>query len=111
MPAYPTLRRRDDFQAVVRSGASHSSRTLVLRALATGSPDTRIGLATPQAIGGAVQRNRVRRRLRELVRERYGEMGSGWDVLIIAKPQAATATWEELRTEVGVLLTRAGALP
>ena len=110
MPAYPTLRRRTDFTAVVRGGTLRSSRLLVLRALATDAPVTRIGLATPATIGGAVQRNRVRRRLRELVRARYGEMGAGWDLLVIARPEAATADFGDLREALGALLRQAGVL-
>jgi len=110
VPAYPTLRRRNDFQVVVRDGITRSSRLLVVRALATGAPVTRIGLATPGTIGGAVQRNRVRRRLRGLVRARYGEMGAGWDLLIVARPEAATADFGELGEALSGLLRHAGVL-
>ena len=77
MPAYPTLRRRADFQAVARDGNVSATRLLVLRARRTEGPITRIGLATPATIGGAVERNRVRRRVRALVQARHGEMGAG----------------------------------
>jgi ribonuclease P protein component len=65
-------------------------------------------MATSRSLGGAVQRNRVRRRLRELVRERYGEMETGWDLLLIARPDAARATYAELRKALGSLLKRSG---
>jgi ribonuclease P protein component len=65
-------------------------------------------MATSRSLGGAVQRNRVRRRLRELVRERYGEMETGWDLLLIARPDAARATYAELREALGSLLKRSG---
>ena len=111
MPAYPTLRRRADFEAVVRSGTLSATRLLVLRARRTDGPITRIGLATPASLGGAVERNRVRRRMRELVRERYGEMGAGWDLLVIMKPDAQSATYDELGAALDAALSRAGVGP
>ena len=108
MPAYPTLRRRADFEAVVRSGTLSATRLLVLRARQTDQPITRIGLATPATLGGAVERNRVRRRVRALVRARYGEMGAGWDLLVIAKPGARHADFAELGIALDTLLSRAG---
>jgi ribonuclease P protein component len=108
MPAFPTLRRRADFEAVVRSGSVSATRLLVLRARRTDGPTTRIGLATPASLGGAVERNRVRRRMRALVRARHEEMGAGWDLLVIMKPGARSATFDELGDALSLVLDRAG---
>lgn len=110
MPAYPTLSRRADFQAVARDGNVSATRLLVLRARRTDGPITRIGLATPATIGGAVERNRVRRRVRALVQARHGEMGAGWDLLVIMKPDARTATFGELAAALDTVLLRAGVM-
>jgi ribonuclease P protein component len=110
MPAYPTLRRRADFAAVAKTRSVSASRLLVLKARRTDGPVTRIGLATPASLGGAVERNRVRRRMRELVRARYGEMGAGWDLLVIMKPEARSATFAELGTALESALARSGLL-
>jgi ribonuclease P protein component len=110
MPAYPTLRRRADFAAVAKTRSVSASRLLVLKARRTDGPVTRIGLATPASLGGAVERNRVRRRMRELVRARYGEMGAGWDLLVIMKPEARSATFAELGTALESALARSGVL-
>ena len=69
---------------------------------------TRIGLSTPRSLGGAVQRNRVRRRLRELVREQLDAMDVGWDLLLIARPEAGAATYADLREALRSLLERSG---
>jgi ribonuclease P protein component len=108
VPAYPTLRHRADFEAVVRSGNVSATRLLVLRARRTDGPTTRIGLATPASLGGAVERNRVRRRVRALVQARHGEMGAGWDLLVIMKPAARAATYVELGAALDAALARAG---
>jgi ribonuclease P protein component len=110
MPAFPTLRRRADFEAVVRSGSVSATRLLVLRARRTDGPTTRIGLATPASLGGAVERNRVRRRMRALVQARHEEMGAGWDLLVIMKPDAHNATFDELGDALDTALSRAGIL-
>jgi len=108
VPAFPMLRHKADFDALARNGAARSNRLLVLRSLRTGRAETRVGLSTPRSLGGAVQRNRVRRRLRELIRERRGEIGPGWDLLLIARPEAALAGHAELREALGSLVERSG---
>src|SRR5688572_28911915 len=75
MPVLPMLRRRADFEAIGRHGTARSTPLLVLRWMRTDRAETRIGLSTPRTLGGAVQRNRVRRRLRQLLRERIGRIG------------------------------------
>jgi len=108
VPAFTALRRKADFDALGRGGQVRSTRLLVLRSLRTDRPETRIGLSTPRSLGGAVQRNRIRRRLRELIREQYDTMGAGWDLLLIARPEAGAASHAELRDALRSLLERSG---
>jgi ribonuclease P protein component len=108
MPALPTLRRRADFEAIGRHGTARSTPLLVLRWMRTDRAETRIGMSTPRTLGGAVRRNRVRRRLRELVRERLGRIGPGWDLLLIARPAAGDASHAELGAAIDALLRRSG---
>ncbi len=51
-------------------------------------------------------RNRVRRRLRELLRRRLAGIGPGWDLLLIARPPAANASYAELGAAIDALLRR-----
>jgi ribonuclease P protein component len=102
------LRRKADFDAIGRRGTVRSNRLLVLRSLRTEGPGTRIGLSTPRTLGGAVQRNRVRRRLRDLVHEQLDATDSGWDVLLIARPEAGLASFVDLRDALRSLLERSG---
>jgi ribonuclease P protein component len=105
VPPYPTLRRKADFDALARGGTVRSTDLLVLRALRTEGA-SRVGFSTPRSLGGAVQRNRVRRRLRALIVERYGELGTGWDLLVIARPDAAQASFAQLRDALTSVLRR-----
>jgi ribonuclease P protein component len=101
------LRRRADFEAIGRRGTARSTPLLVLRWLRTERDETRVGLSTPRTLGGAVQRNRVRRRLRALLRERLGtRIGPGWDLLLIARPAASEASQADLASALDALLER-----
>ncbi|MGH2381213.1 MAG: ribonuclease P protein component [Candidatus Limnocylindria bacterium] len=100
------LRRRADFEALGRHGKARSNPLLVLRWMRTERTETRIGLSTPRTLGGAVQRNRVRRRLRSVLRERIGRIGPGWDLLLIVRPAAGDASQATLGEAIDALLAR-----
>jgi ribonuclease P protein component len=100
------LRKSSDFTSAYREGGSFSSRLLVIRPRANGLPYNRFGFVTSRAVGGAVVRNRVRRRLREAVRSL--SLVDGWDVVIIARRSAAEALYGQLRVSLASLLERAG---
>jgi len=61
--------------------------------------DAKTGFITSKRVGGAVVRNRVRRRLREAIRLTRAHFPSGSRIVVIAKPAAATASFEELQRE------------
>jgi ribonuclease P protein component len=104
MPSVPMLRRRADFEALGRLGRARTTDLLVLRSLRTDRRESRVGLSTPRSLGGAVERNRVKRRLREAMRRRMDRIGPGWDLLVIARPAAATASMADLGDALDALL-------
>jgi ribonuclease P protein component len=106
----PMIRRRADFEAIGRHGQAQATPLLVLRWMRTDRAESRIGLSTPRTLGGAVQRNRIRRRLRELVRARLGRIGPGWDLLLIARPAAGEASHADLGAALDALLERSGEI-
>jgi ribonuclease P protein component len=71
---------------------------------------TRAGFVTSRKIGGAVARNRVRRRLREVVRKHQQQIVQGTWLVVIASPTAARATYQELEAEWLRLAQRASIL-
>jgi len=71
----------------------------------------RVGITVSSRVGKAVVRNRVRRRLRDAVRARLDHLADGTDLLVIARPSSATATWSELCAALDAVLRRAGATP
>jgi ribonuclease P protein component len=71
---------------------------------------TRIGFSVSRRVGGAVVRNRVKRRLREVIRRKLARIAPGYDLVITARPGAADARMETLEQDVAVLLARARLL-
>ncbi len=104
------LRRPADFAALQQHGTSRAHPLVVVRTVRNGLERTRFAFSTSRRLGGAVIRNRVRRRLREIVRSLAGRVEPGWDVLIVARPGCAAASYAELRDVVARLFGRAGIL-
>ena len=103
------LRHRRDFAAVYRSGRSYAQGPLALRTRAnpaTAAP--RFGFAVGKRLGGAVVRNRIKRRLREAARA-SGAEGST-DVIVIARYGAEQASSREIKETLHALLERSGLL-
>ena len=74
---------------------------------ATGAAHSRLGISVKRALGGAVVRNRIRRRLREIFRTHRQEIPAGWDVVIHPRSSVATAEFAALSTELVSLLQQA----
>jgi len=77
---------------------------MVVRFVPNARDHDRFGISTGRRLGGAVRRNRVRRRIREILRHAPNETGQGWDILIVARTPAADASFDELRTALEHLL-------
>jgi ribonuclease P protein component len=106
MKADQRLRRRNDFAAVYRNGRIQSNQLLVLRFLPTDRETTRFGFVVGRAVGSAVLRNRVRRRLREAARSL--DIQPGFDIVMGVRKAAAEASFQALRDALAQLLRRAG---
>ncbi len=102
------LRRAADFTAVHRRGRSVAGEALALRSLHTGAVPSRVGFAVGKRVGGAVVRNRIKRRLRAIVASL--PLAPGRDLVISARPPAAGRDFWALRAEVCALLQQARLL-
>lgn len=86
------LSRSGDFDRVYREGRSHSNRFLVLYAFPRGSDDsddTRLGVSVSRKVGGAVDRNAVKRALREGFWSFGDSLPPGHDFVLVARPDVA----------------------
>jgi ribonuclease P protein component len=95
------MRRSADFQQTVRRGARGGRDTLVVHLTTTTDPGPpAVGLVVSKAVGNAVTRNRVRRRLRALLAARVHRWAPGTLVVVRAQPDAASATSAQLARDL-----------
>jgi len=96
------LRKHADFDKVYRNGRRLFSAHMTVLFLRwdSGPGPARVGFTVTRAMGTAVERNRIRRRLREAVRLNLGTVGKAVDVVIHPKKSAQAADFAELREEI-----------
>ena len=102
------LTSKAQFELVYDKGETWMGRELVLKSLPNGLEISRYGFTVSRRVGKAVVRNRVKRLLREIMRQL--PLQSGSDIIFIARSPAAWADYNELEKAVGKLLLRAGLL-
>lgn len=84
------------FRRLYRKGHSCANRCLVIYCRKNGQKQNRIGLTVGAKLGCAVQRNRVRRRLREIYRLHETGFLCGYDIVVVARGRAMDASYQEL---------------
>ncbi|MEV4196907.1 ribonuclease P protein component [Micromonospora globbae] len=130
LAAAQRLRRSTDFAAAVRGGRRAGRGAVVVHLTLPAAPGsstptspeparnagaeqpsapTRAGFVVSKAVGPAVVRNRVRRRLRHLVRERLGQLPAGSTLVVRALPAAADASYQRLGADLDAALAAARA--
>ena len=103
------LRKSQDFSLVYRLGRSWANSFLVLKALPNGTDGgNRFGFSVGKRTGNAVNRNTIKRRLREATR--HTPVKTGWDMIFIARARAGSADYHQLNASVRGLLRRADLL-
>lgn len=111
LPTERRLKLSREFERVRNEGHTLRGSLLTLGALhVPGEKNFRVGFVTSRRIGAAVIRNRVRRRLREIVRRRQHEVVEGVWLVVVARPPAAAATSATLEKEWLRLARRAGVI-
>lgn len=103
-----SLRKKMDFQRVMKSGESWSDRNFVLIATnqISSSVMTRFGFSVSKRIGNAVIRNQMKRRLRSIVYK--FDYNEGWNAVLIARKGSIGCTYKEIESSVSRLLIKSG---
>ncbi len=103
------LRRGEDIARVRAEGIARNDKLFSLRAVTTDLAAVRVAVVASRAVGGAVQRNRARRRVREALRVALAPRPAhpGADLLVIARPAALSAATKDLHDAVERELRRA----
>ncbi|MFN2463194.1 MAG: ribonuclease P protein component [Candidatus Dormibacteria bacterium] len=100
------LRRGIDFHAVYRARRSRGGRLLVVHWCANDLGHPRIGFSVSTRVGDAVERNRVKRCLREAGRPLLAPLSAGVDLAVVVRPGAAGASCAELHSELRSLVAQ-----
>ena len=103
-PRAARLLRRAEFDAVYRDGRRRAGRHFAVFARPNGLAHSRSGISVKRALGGAVVRNRIRRRIREILRLHRTEIPAGWDMVVHPRSTVATAEFAALAAELLSLL-------
>src|SRR3954462_13325195 len=106
------LARKDEFERVRQSGKvwRGPSLSLAVAAGANDREDMRVGIIASRKVGGAVVRNRGRRRVREIIRKHQHQVRSGLWLVVILSARAGRASYMQLEDEWLRLATRASIL-
>ena len=98
----------NDFKATVRRGKRFASPHAVVYAVRGEQTEPpRFGFIVSKAVGNAVVRNRLRRRLRSIAAESLRDRTSGPTVVVRILPETAALSWDALRSEISVTLQKA----
>ena len=106
-PRTARLLRTGDFDRVYRDGRRRTAPHFVVFYRANGLQQSRLGISVKRALGTAVERNRMRRRLREIFRTHRQEIPAGWDIVIHPRSSMAQAEFAALARELVSLLRQA----
>jgi ribonuclease P protein component len=109
MSSAHTIRRSDEFRRVLDAGERRSGRLVVAYVQVSDGP-TRAGFVCGRSVGGAVERNRARRLLREAWRSLLPSVRSGLDVVVVARPEIRGVRLADVESDVRAVLRAGGVI-
>lgn len=104
------LTRSGDIRRVYHEGKAYPQKLAVLLVAPAEEEGVRVCIVAGKGLGGAVQRNRVKRRMRSLMTELLPSIKPGWDLVLIARPGMKQASTEEMRAVLVGLAEKARLL-
>lgn len=110
MERHHRLRRNADFQRVREVGTSSQTRFVIVGFASNTLLHNRYGLVTGKRLGGAVVRNRVRRLMREAIRQLHPRLQTGHDIVVVARLPLVGKPLADVQHIMGDALGRAGLL-
>jgi len=102
--------RSTDFKRVRNSGKSYAHPLIVLIVFRTSQPLVRVGVSAGRNVGGAVERNRAKRRMRACLDGLIPRLTPGWDIVLLARKPMTAAQFTEIEAAINLVFTRAGLL-
>lgn len=105
------LRKKQDFGLVYRQGRSFANAQFVVYWRKQAEPGNfRLGISASSKLGGAVVRNRIRRKIKEIVRLNAARLQNGYDIILIVRKPALQMSYRELEGSIMHVLRKAGLL-
>ena len=104
------LKKRYQFNYVYKSGEHFSGEHIVLYVVSSKTKNIKVGLAVTRKIGHAVVRNRVRRRLREIVKKQVPNLKQNYNIIVVARENVINASFEKLTNEFIKLIKKANLI-
>ncbi len=105
-----SLNQNADFTRLYRRGKTDSAKTIAIYFRKNGGRGQRLGITVSAKLGGAVVRNRLRRRIREMYRLREQRMIPGFDIIIVARAALINAPFSRLERDFDQLFLRNGLM-
>ena len=105
-----SLKKNYEFKRLYNKGKSIASQCVVVYCRRNGKAENHLGITVSAKLGGAVQRNRIRRRLREIYRLNEEKLSPGYDVVIVARMRSRYAGYKEIESSVMAMLRKLGLL-
>lgn len=99
LPSSHRMRTGPQFSQAIRSGVRSGRRNIILYAAKNSGETTLVGFIVSKAVGNAVTRNRIKRRLREYAAQTIKDHPQGYYIAVRALPASKTATFEKLRRD------------
>ena len=99
-----SLKKSKDFQNVYNKGNSYANRLLVMYVLENHTDKNRLGISVSKKVGNSIVRHRVTRVIREVMRLHWGEIKSGYDIVIVARPSAKDSDYGKFESAIFHLL-------
>ena len=93
-----SIKKNDEFKTVYQCGKSYANKYLVMYIKANGTERNRIGISVSKKVGNSVVRHRVTRLVRESYRLHEAVFNSGLDIVIVARPSAASVGYNEIES-------------
>lgn len=98
------LKKRKDFARIYRRGKSFAAKRVAMNYLMVRNNELLIGFSASKKVGNAVVRNRVKRIMRECVRQDLDNIPRGYRIIFNARVRSANASYEEILKDINYLI-------
>ena len=111
LPQNNRIKKKKDFEIIFKKGAGFKNSSFILKVLKNGLEYSRFGFVVSQKVSKkAVERNKIRRRLSEIIKNNFKNTKKGLDLVFVSLPEVKNKDFGQLRVEIKSILTKAKCL-